>query len=360
MCGTSRLVWKNIKAPLVQYMGEMKILRLKRERQTLIISRKPAAINVLRAYKISQLPFTEVMPEPVDFCAFPEVQAVLELPNDVDVDESSFSGMVPLLPTIIGRWRTDIMQKFAARVRQAHEDEKTLLGQNRAPADAPEPTDRTSQPTTGESTERPAEVEYDPTEKMKLATTVFKCRKCGERYRNWPYRLGNVGLACHKPPPIGDVMYPLFFPQVLGHRCLTRPETGDPLILGTSDPSRRLNFDDSPYVDWHALRCRQNWDCSCLAVDAKSGERVAKIVAACGLDPATATAEDMDRLDARLGCPDCLEVRALQPSTARLTCYGWREAVSTFCLLLQDFCLLTYDISCITTMEIIIPRRLSG
>lgn len=67
-------------------MERIKVDRLKRERQALIISRKPAAINILRAYKISRLPLTEVMPEPVDFCAFPEVQAVLELPNDASID----------------------------------------------------------------------------------------------------------------------------------------------------------------------------------------------------------------------------------------------------------------------------------
>lgn len=315
-------------------MEDMKVIRLKRERQDLVFSRKRVAIGILRAYKISHLPFIEVMPEPVDFCTFPEVQAVLELPSDIDVSESSFSGIVPLLPTIVDRWRAGIIQKFAARVRQAHEDERPLLGQAQAPASEnamPQSTDESPHESIKDATdERPAEVEYDPVEKMKLATTVFKCRKCGERYHNWPYRMGNMELACHRPPPIiGDVTYPLFYPQVLGHRCLTKQETTDPPVSYYADPSLKLNFDDSPFVNCNTLRHRQNWDCSCLAVDSTSGERVAKIITTCGLDPATTTAEDMDKLDPRVGCPNCVEVKAIEPDVARLMCFGWREAVST-------------------------------
>jgi hypothetical protein len=309
-------------------MEEMKIQRLKRERQALLISRKPTAIGILRAYKISQLPFAEVMPEPVDFCAFQEVKAILELPNDVTVDESSFSEIVPLLPNIINRWRMNVIQKLAARVGQAHEDEKSLLGQNQAPASETATSKENNQPLLAKA-EESATIGYDPAEKMKLATTVFKCRKCGERYRNWPYRLGNVDLACHKPPSIADMTYPLFYPQVLGHRCLTMPETDDYTAYSSNDQSVRLNVDVSPFANWYSLHSRQSWDCLCLAVDAKSGQRVAKIVEACGLDPATTTADDMDLVDARLGCPNCLEWRHLGSNTARITSFGWREAVRT-------------------------------
>jgi len=313
-------------------MEEMKVLRLGRERKALVISRKHTAISILRAYKISQLPFTEVMPEPVDFCAFPEIQAILELPNDVDVDDSSFAEVVPLLSAVIGRWRAQIIQKFAARVRQAHEDEQTYGKQNQDLAEIGtlEPNNQSQDPSVEDHAGGTAEVEYDPIEKMKLAITVFKCRKCGEKYRNWPYRLGSIGLACHKPPAIADMTYPLFYPQVLGHRCLTRLETLDPAEYYQSDLSLGLEIDTSRYGNWDALCVRQNWDCRCLAVDAKAGERVAEIVATCGLDPATATAQDMDTLDARVGCPNCATVERSEPNVARLTCLGWREAVSPF------------------------------
>jgi len=217
-------------------MEDMKIQRLKCERQALIISRKPTVISVLCAYKISHLPFTEVMPEPVDFCALPGVKAILELPNDVTVDESSFSEIIPILPSVTDRWRTNVIQKLVARIRQAHEDEKSLLEQNRTPVSGSEDSKLNDQPPPRKAKEpilSSLDAECNPAEKMKLATTVFKCRKCGERYRNWPYRLGNVDLACHKPPAIPDMTYPLF--QVLGHRCLTMPETGDPTAFASND-----------------------------------------------------------------------------------------------------------------------------
>jgi hypothetical protein len=311
-------------------MEEMKIHRLRRERQALLISRKPTAIGILRAYKISQLPFAEVMPEPVDFCAFPEVKAISELPNDVTVDESSFSEIVPLLPNIINRWRTNIIQRLAARVRQAREDEKQLLRQNQAPASETAASEENNQPPPAPANaEESTAIGYDPAEKMKLATTVFKCRKCAEIYRNWPYCLGNVDLACHKPPSIADITYPLFYPQVLGHRCLTMPETDDYSAYTNNDQSVRLDVDVSRFANWYSLHCRRSWDCFYLAVDARSGKRVAKIVEACGLDPATATADDMDLVDTRLGCPNCLEWRHLGPNTAKLKSFGWREAVRT-------------------------------
>jgi hypothetical protein len=311
-------------------MEEMKIHRLGRERQALLISRKPTAIGILRAYKISQLPFAEVMPEPVDFCAFPEVKAILELPNDVTVDESSFSEIVPLLPNIINRWRTNIIQRLAARVRQAREDEKQLLRQNQAPASETAASEENNQPPPAPANaEESTAIGYDPAEKMKLATTVFKCRKCAEIYRNWPYCLGNVDLACHKPPSIADITYPLFYPQVLGHRCLTMPETDDYSAYTNNDQSVRLDVDVSRFANWYSLHCRRSWDCFYLAVDARSGKRVAKIVEACGLDSATATADDMDLVDTRLGCPNCLEWRHLGPNTAKLKSFGWREAVRT-------------------------------
>jgi hypothetical protein len=88
-------VWKNIKAPLIEYMEQMKTKRLDRKR-------KAIAINVLRAYKISSLPWTEdFMPEPVDFCTLPEIKAVLGLPNDPEVDESTFSDILPKFPEML-------------------------------------------------------------------------------------------------------------------------------------------------------------------------------------------------------------------------------------------------------------------
>lgn len=362
------LVWNNIKAPLIHHMEQMRLKRLDRERRAVVVNRSPIAVNVLRAYKISQLPFTEAMPEPVDFCSFPEVREVLELPNDIDVDESSFSEVVRLLPNIFGRWLTGIIHELATRVWQAEKDEKILLQDEQeiqaivSASDTPDIGDRwqaviiqqlaakfrqaaeddgklfqhddevtTSEPDPPDSKAQtpPADRTIeDAVEKMKLATTVFKCRRCAESLSDSDFRMGNATFACHRPPGIPDAMYPLFYPQILGHRCLTIKERDPWYLQSDIDPVAKLFMDTSPFTDM-SWRCRQKWDCLCLAVDTQSGQRMEKIVVACGLDPATATSQDMDEVDARLGCPDCL--KWLCPGvtdTAKMNTYGWRSAVS--------------------------------
>jgi hypothetical protein len=304
-------------------METMKTARLKRERQALIISRKPAAINVLRAYKISRLPLTQVMPEPVDFCAFPEVQVVLELPNEVDVDESSFSEVVPLLPIIFDRWRTDITRRLVDRVRQGQNDERGL---------------REQEITNNGDLLPKGEVVEDPAEKMKLATTVFKCRKCvrlDESFHGQALldQLGDVCLACHRPIALSDFSNPLFYPQVLGHRCLT-VVSDEYFDTPTRDPSVKLDMDISPWVP-RRYRHRQNWDPNCLAIDMRASEMVEHIIRVCGLDPATTTAGDMDKLDARLGCPECVRWHdGLEGASTQV--FGWRTAVC-FSLALSKF-----------------------
>jgi len=373
-------------------MERMRSSRLDRERQALVLDRKPIAIRILRAFKISCLPFTQVMPEPVDFCAFPEVRDILELPNDVDVDESTFSEVARLLPDICERWRADIIKKLATRVRQAEEDEKTsqqdeqismtesdlllrlranafehvsarirqlgvttvsesdlpsmmeyleadaienLIGAQRAQEDE-QTLELDDQATSHKSDPADSTAQISPLgsrtadtiEKMKLATTVFKCRRCAEKYCSSVYRTGDISRACHRPPGIPDVLYPLFYPQILGHRCLTVQENDHWYLQDGSDPIARLFMDSSPFGVNAGWRRRQHWDCLCLAVDVKSGERVEKIVTVCGLDPATATAQDLDELDARLGCPDCLRWLYPDEDIARMNTYGWRSAVS--------------------------------
>jgi hypothetical protein len=326
-------VWKNIKAPLVQYMETMKADRLKRDRQALIISRKSAAIDVLRKYKISHLPVTEVMPEPADFCAFPEVQAILELPNEDLVEESSFSELVPLLPNIFDRWRMDVNQRLTARVRQAHEDERAWRKRWNAIA-----TTSSHLKSTDETLENPAE-------KMKLATTVFKCRACMEMDDDFQgtdrlhQLLGNVNNACHRPFSSTDVTNPLFYPKILGHQCLT--VAPDKIMdLPSRDPSIKLHMDLSTWVPFR-FRHRQRWDPGCLAIDARAGEIVEHFIRACGLDPTITTADDMDKLDARLGCSECIKLSDAE-HTASIAVFGWRSAVSIGFLLFWSIVVILF------------------
>lgn len=299
----------------------MKVDRFERELRALIMPRKSVAIEVLRSYKITQLPFVAVLPEPADFCCFPEIRAVLYSPTNVHVDESNFQDVIPLLPGIFDRWREEINRKLTARVQQAYRDEKkknvTADSHLTLPSDSASDVD---QPVDERA-------EFDAAKQMQLATTVFKCRTCAELVPNTADRLGDVRLACHAPHEAFDPLYSLSYPQVLAHRCLTRPGTHvfDSIHMD-DDPTTHLEADGSRFAPKFSWQHRQQWDCSCLAMDVGAGIRIAALVKSCGLDPATATADHMDNANARFGCMQCME-----PSPASdisIESYGWRSVVS--------------------------------
>ena len=305
VCGCHS-VWNNIKAPLVGYMEQMKTKRLER--------RKVAAINVLRAYKISCLPWTNIMPEPVDFCKFPEIKAILELSADADVDDSTFSNIVPNFSDIFDQWRVSIHYLLVDRFRQAQKDQLKLTVEFGFQHFTANPSIHAT--------------DEDILKKMRLATTVFKCRSCDESQYRLDVGPGYALPACYQIGVWADDNNPLFYPQALGHRCLTVATEGQwdyVLPEGPEDPSIRLDISEN-----EGKRHRIAWTCQSLVVDAHAGKMVEGIIATCDLDHTQTTAEEMDRLDARLACMNCAD----QTSDAiEVSVYAWRSAVSTDFLL---------------------------
>jgi hypothetical protein len=104
---------------------------------------------------------------------------------------------------------------------------------------------------------------------------------------------------------------PLWFPRVLGHRCLTKPHRH-----GIADDAMRLDI----------LPChRQRWFCGrVIKVDEEACGAAVVIIEACKMDPRIATVDDMDQLDARLECLACLMPNAEDPTHI---VFGWRSAV---------------------------------
>jgi len=298
-------------------MEEMKTKRLDRERKVLIATRKFPAINVLRQYKKSLLPWTEfIMPEPVDFCDFAPVKAVLELPNEVEVDESSFADVVPLLPSLFADWRVHIekqmLKGFGRMLKQAQGGGMGWRNQIYDVA-AREDTESVDENSSDEDTEL--------AEKMALATTIFKCHDCS--YSNWAWNLSDDEDdedfdAFERPLATRE---PLFYPRVLGHHCLTR-KVGD-----KSEPSMSLD---------RLNRTRMGWSCRKLRVDKRAKTMMEGIVEHCGLEPLFATLMDMDDHDALLGCPLCAKWPVSTSNDAEIPVFGWRAAVSTYIPLLSD------------------------
>ncbi|KAJ6502644.1 hypothetical protein DFH09DRAFT_296401 [Mycena vulgaris] len=282
--------WNTIKPEMVSYMEQMKRKRLDREHATLVLARKAIATKVLRTFKRSQLPWTDIMPCAPDFWDFPEIKNLLRLPSEIDVDEQSFEAMLPAFPGMIATWREGLVQQLAMTRK---------LG----------------------SSEDATEDDDEIKRRLTLATSVFRCDMCGDDdFDDMLFPDYGIGVRCR----------PLFWPRVLAHRCLTKTadymlDYGMPFMEATRD------------IPWRSR---------ILSVDTHVGDIVKKIVVVCGMDPATATVEDMDVANPRLACHACAKRDAddpgrtsgsadpapaadaepdMKPATVRA--FSWREAV---------------------------------
>jgi len=302
-------------------MEEMKTNRLDRERKALIVTRKFPAINVLREYKKSLLPWTEsIMPEPVDFCNFAPVKAVLELPSEVEVDESSFADIIPLLPSLFADWRVDIekqmLKGFGRMVKNPQRATRGLAFLGPFRAFIREDTESVDEDSSDEDT--------GLAENIALATTVFKCHDCS--FFNWTTNYWDLSddsddedfgsLAFAEGP--SAAREPLFYPHVMGHQCLTRKVD---FSCDRSDPSVFLD---------QLERTRTSWSCEKLKVSKRAKTMMEAIVEQCGHEPLSATVNDMDNQDTLLGCPLCANWSDSTSNDAKIPVFGWRAAVGFY------------------------------
>ncbi|KAF7976685.1 hypothetical protein HWV62_5826 [Athelia sp. TMB] len=269
-------IWTNIKPEMINYMERMKRNRMERERQAIIISRKSYAIEAVKPYKISQLPWTEVMPEPPDYCRMKPIKAILELPIDTDVDASSFAAAVLELPSLFAEWQQDLKTQTLLQLQQHC----------------------SPNPFTGPFIGPPS---LDTVQKLQLAATAFRCLRC------------NAGHA-HNIYGDWDKAEPLLYPKLLNHTCFTRQLY----------PSN--NSDDSVRLKNSYFRSREGWNNGLLRVDTDGVDMMEAIIKFCNLDPASATLNDLDDLDVWLGCRDCADWYE-GPDVAEVSVFGWRNAL---------------------------------
>jgi hypothetical protein len=243
-------------------------------------ARRGAACEVLRTYK-KEHPLTdpgELQPTPADFClSLPAVRALVDRPVEDKVLRADFTALVPQLPMMLDSWRR---QQICALAEHAFDER----------------------------------LEYaSASERLQLATTVFHCAEV---------------MTVHLPPDARDVdieeqsEHSLFWwPHVLHHGCC-RTKIVDMCALeeANGDPAHKLGAGfltctlRAP-LEWKSLRFSD--------IASAIAERV---VRACGRDPATATAAEMDKLDARLVCLKCSY--GAQPDGERVMCVrGWRSSV---------------------------------
>ncbi|KAF8131584.1 hypothetical protein EV363DRAFT_1431558 [Boletus edulis] len=338
-------IWTNIRPEMVAYVERMKVQRIERERKALVISRKRIAVSILRAYKISHLPMTDVMPEPVDFCAISQVSDILELPTETQVTEDTFAPVVEKMDGLIEEWRTQILGSLVQKVKDSLYSHKSRVDHPSGTADSTL-MDNTASSSSVDPIGKGKAKDVEPSipddsqiiQNLSLATTVFNCKCCNPRFGIFygPYDADSssdtdstsseddffgslgFGLVSRRRPRSN----PLFFPKVLGHHCLTKQHVYNWDNSG-GDPTKQYNF---------PIGNRTQWSCNLLQVDEKAGKMAANVVTTCGLDPETTTAAEMDQLSHdELACLECLEWSDEAWDQANASVFGWRAAIAHNC-----------------------------
>jgi hypothetical protein len=138
---------------------------------------------------------------------------------------------------------------------------------------------------------------------LSLATSVFTC----------------VCSQIHDASAEPHAIKPLFYPQVLGHICITRAPT---LV----DPSQDTNNASLLFLAAFQLSQgppgSQSWDCS-LLLHLSLGAMVGRLIRTVHLDPATTTVQDMDELDVYFACYVArYEAKTRSSYTTHMLCAG--------------------------------------
>jgi hypothetical protein len=282
-------------------MEEMKAKRLALELASLQRKLKMRAIILLQAHKTFCAPFSGVMPEPLDFFAFEPIKQLLDNAND---DTEASMDVIPNLGGMIENWRAEITAEFLKGVisniniaESSVKLDNSALGEKEAELESIEDPDDSNR------------------RHMKLASTVYRCTSCHSRpLTDWTNSSSITADISSTFPWSSRApnCNPLWFPRVLGHRCLTKPSGFD---LTAQYPTR-LDF-------LHSYR--KKWSCELIKIDDKASEVAECVIQACGMDPRNAHADDMDDLDARLECLACLDPVEENPNHY---VFGWRSAVS--------------------------------
>ncbi|KAJ7574437.1 hypothetical protein C8J56DRAFT_472238 [Mycena floridula] len=278
--------WKKIEAEMIVYMEGIKVKRLARERAALLNTRKCLAIASVRNYKNARLPYTDIMPDPAEYCDFPPIKAIIDLPSEKEVDESMFTDVLPQLPHLIELWRKSIKSQLAAssqpakRAKKNNDDAAVVSGKPRFSEE---------------------ELEKKCLRTLQLAAMTFTCQKCQPYV---PSRKLHIG-------PL------LTYPDVLVHPCTTSAQVWASL----SDEERD---DPSTKLDNVRRNRRVKWNCKTLKVDARLSVIVKHLISLAGLDPDRATVKEMDDLKKLFSCTHCA---VKTQDTLAFQLYGWRAAV---------------------------------
>jgi hypothetical protein len=293
-----------MKDHMIRYMEMMKSYRLTRERRILLQGRRTIAANVWHTYQLAHPPAPEdsnIQPSPADFLEFRPVKSIIEGSSITTVTKDSFDGVLPLLSDWIRNWQEEAHWQLYKRILPGEYDHDHAWTE--PPSSLPKRT--------------PKEVRR----KLSLATTIFEC----ERPAGWSVHAGpmrnidwNIAFEYIKTSYQG-----MFYPEFLHHECnIIRTMSMEEVVTDVaSDKALVLGHG----FERHMLR--RPWSCKHLRFDQKASDVAAKVVKACGLDPGTASVQDMDNQGARLVCLKCTHGEQCDGERT-VEVRPWRNAVS--------------------------------
>ncbi|KAH9920096.1 uncharacterized protein B0H18DRAFT_617380 [Fomitopsis serialis] len=250
VCMTTKLTehgWRRIKGEMTRLMQGVRKQRLDDEAHTVSYKRgmsfESAGKELVEEYLDEHEEMKIFGLNIADLMHTPEVQHLLCAPKDTHVDEQSFLALQAQMETTMEGWKSRACNTLRQLIRRT----------KRAP-------------------------KASNVDMLELATTVFRCNCCSPGY--------------------------LFYPNVLGHKCL-RPGP-DPLFTFLHGHRYGL-FDNMLFLGMFEARN--------LRFEAALPRTARQIIQVCNKDPDTVTAREMDSLDIRLVRDD-------------VTIMTWRAAVS--------------------------------
>ncbi|KAK0211139.1 hypothetical protein DFS33DRAFT_1379107 [Desarmillaria ectypa] len=270
--------WSKIRDELVSWAELRRANRLAVEHSKLVNSRKPIAVSILQRYKNDRAhyPVTTFFPSVADFCQFPPIKEILDLPSDTEVNEDSFSGVISQIPELCRQWRGHIKRKLIELLLQ--------------------PNPKSSMDETFHQ--------------LQLACNIVICRRCSEFPDTARRRRGQSANQAF-------FVMPLFYPQMLSHQCMQASTHPMYKFASLDDRTVRLN-----YPEWHV---RAPWSTEYLAGNDKFRSIVQRIVKMVNLDPASTTVEEMDADESLFACLLCEKEQFPESSSQMFILYRWRE-----------------------------------
>ncbi|PIL35919.1 hypothetical protein GSI_01579 [Ganoderma sinense ZZ0214-1] len=257
--------WASIRDELHKHMENVRTKRLARERLVLTCTRLGRLRQALLEYNAARLPMSADMdwqPFFSDYAFMPTFKDLMEASADTEVTKDALFELCEAhLPTLQAQWRKDRKWDFAGIV---------VKGAGTFPGlDLPEDDDTL----------------------LSLAITTFDCKSCTYRGLRWP--------------------------QVLAHRCV-RQMSFLAFYFGETDRYRAAI----------ARTCIEHKEQPPWPQDPTFGfnpslESAVAAIRACGRDPATATADEMDGCGVRLLCRTC---ESPARRTFGISAFDWKSA----------------------------------